>query len=582
MTRTTGQRAAGTQRRVAALHAQGDRWRLVAVEKGSSAAARFVHAETFADADVSGVRAAMDRLGVSRLVRVLPACACVSRGIEVPDASESDLAQTLALVAEAQLPTGIAAHRRAWGVMEAPATEGHRAAMVLGWAGDAPAPIDTDRETWTSELAALAALAEPRRSSVAAYADRTSGSIALLAWNGTRASVRALREAPPPTGGAADEWNTAAESVVRQAAERFGIEAPEPAASPLSLLWLDPGARARAAKSIEALPARDDGWFSEYGVALGAACGALSASPANARLFELLPHPRAERRSPFESTVAWFAQPRRAGVIAGVAAALILLVPLAAAWATKAIYRAKAAGIEAQQQGESPDEFEVRLAVYRELEKRRVPMAKVMADVAGCMPAGVTLDSLQVVAADRRLAIRGKASERATITQFVSKLNASGVFADCDAGRTDFKDDQYEFDVSGRVASAFSEARGVEDWGATPLAVKLYGEEARKPRAVEGAAPEKKAPAPTARGGRRDIFDSRAGGAAKPADPVPAALTDDAIKALDRSAASKELAARTKARSRSDIDAATKDRLKEELDKIRARLKDIQQQGGGS
>lgn len=553
---------------------------MVVAEKGAgSAPVRIVESRSFPAADATSIRGAFEQSGAERLVRVLPACVCVSRGVEVPDAPEADLSAALALLAEAHLPTGIPAHRRAWGVIPGPATEGHRAALLLGWAGEADEAIAPGRESWTSELAALAALVEPKRSTLAVYADRDTGSVAVLAWNGTRSSVRALRESSSSMA----EWEGSIARLVEDSVTRFGIDAevsPSGAVGMASAsLWLDEPTRARASQTGGT---GESAWLRDYGVAAGAAMLALTASPAAARLVEMTAAPVVARRSRIESAVAWLSVPGRAWRIAAVALAVLLLLPLGTAWARRAVLQGKARAVEAQQAGKSADELDMRLAMYRELDKRRLPMAKIIADIAGCMPPGVSLDSLQVVAADKRVSIKGKAPDRATLTSFVSKLNASGVFGNCDFSRADAKEDTVEFDVSGTVTGPMVEARGVEDWTKVPLAVKLYGEEARKPRLSQETKPEKKpAAAKRASGSGRDVFNARP--AAKAADPVPVALTDADIKKLDRTTGSKELAARVKARSRSDIDSATKDRLKEELDKIRTHLRSLQDsaKGGG-
>lgn len=581
-----GSRGTGGGKRIAALHRQGTMFRLVVAEKpvvggGAASAVRIVESRSFPVSDTTSIRAAVEQSGAERLVRVLPACACVSRGVEVPDAPEADLAAALSLLAEAHLPAGIPLHRRAWGVIPGPATEGQRAALLLGWTGDAEAAILPEIESWTSELASLAALVEPKRSTLAVYADRDSGSVAVLAWNGTRSSVRAMRESST----SASDWDGSIAKLVEDSVTRFGIdtEVSSSGASGMASasLWLDDSTRARASRSAGA---GDAAWLRDYGVAAGAAMLALGATLASSRLVEMTAAPVEAKRSRIEHAVEWMSEPKRAKKLALLALAVLLLLPLGTAWARRAMLQGKARAVEAQQAGKSADELDMRLAMYRELDKRRLPMAKIIADIAGCMPAGVSLDSLQVIAADKRVSIRGKAPDRATLTSFVSKLNASGVFGNCDFSRADAKEDNVEFDVAGTVTGPMVEARGVEDWTKVPLAVKLYGEEARKPRLSQETKPEKKAAAPkrgTGGGGGRDVFNSR--GSSKPADPVPVALKDEDIKKLDRTAGSKELASRLKARSRADIDAATKDRLKEELDKLRAHLKSLQDapKGGG-
>lgn len=634
-----GQGGAGASRRVGAVHRQGDVVRFVVVEPASAGGGagaglsrlqsvgpvRVVESAAFASADRASLLGAIEKSGVERLVRVLPACACVSRGVEVPDGPDAELSNTLGLLAEAHLPANIPAHRRGWGVIPGPAGEGQRAALVMGWIGAGSGSADEEPlgpalaarsgargrggrgsrptviETWTSELAALSALVEPKRSTVAAYADRERGSVALLAWNGTRSTVRAVREAAEADADIT-AWEDSIARLVRETAGRVGVDAegvPEEAASGGLLgaasgrwLWMDPGNRARAERWL-GVPHAGSGaagsaWLDQFGVAAAAGALVLHSSPATARLVEMTPEPVEARRSLVERSVAWLTVPGRAWKLAALALAALLVVPLGTAWGRREVLRSKAAAIEAQQKasGASGDELDMRLAMYRELDKRRLPMAKLIADIAGCMPVGVSLDQLQIVGADRRVVLRGRAPDRATLTSFVSKLNASGVFANCDFARADAKDEFVEFDVSGVASQPFVEARGAEDWSVTPLAVKLYGEEARQPRLSVETKPEKK-PASTAGGrrggggGGRDIFDARP--AVKAAEPVPAELKEADIKAMDRGKASAELASRRKAQSRPDVDAATKERLKGELDKLRARLRELQDsaKGGG-
>ncbi len=580
-----------TSRRVAALHRQGDKWRLVIAERGAGAGSgpvRIVESLTVPAGDAGAVIEAVTRLKAERLVRVLPASAFVSRVIEVPDAPEAELASSLQLLAEAHLPAGLPAHRRGSGVIPGPASEGSRAAMVLGWAdtaggatpaggGAAEPPIMPEIESCTSELVALTGLVEPRQSTLAVYADRDSGSVAMLAWNGTRSSVRALREHAEDEGG----WSDAVTVLVRETADRFGIESADTGArieSPRAL-WMDESTRARAGRGLGGGRASDLNWQREYGVAAGAAAMALLAGPATAPLLALTANPPVVRLSPVERLVAWVNAPGRATTLLVIAVGVLLLVPLGTAWARRAALQSKARAIEAQQKGADPEELDQRLALYRELDKRRLPMVKLLSDLAGCMPEGITLDSVQMIAADKRLTLRGKAASFADITTFTSKLNASGVFADCLAGRNEEKDDGVEFDLQGVIKNPHVEAKGVEDWAKTPLAVKLYGEEARKAQPEEETSKGEKKAAPTRDRNRRPGGGGPGGAgdsasSVKPAEPVPPPLTDAQIKALDFSKAGTEFGQRRKAASRADIDAATKQRLKEEIEKIKARLEE--------
>ena len=586
-------------RRAAALHRQGDRWRLVVVERPAGAGGvgvKLVEATTVPFGDVTAAKETFDRLKVERLVRVVPASSCVTRVIETPEGAEGDMAAALPLLAEAHLPAAIPAHRRAFGVIPGPASEGMRSAVVLGWtgAGETPEPtVMPEMELWTSEVVALLGLVEPHQSSVAVYADRDAESVAVLAWNGTRSTLRSVRE----SGGAEADWAGAVGDLLHDATRTAGIETSVDfrlaATGVPRTLWMDEDSRSRAVRVIAGAPHGDSAWLRDYAIAAGAAAGLISAPPAGLGLFAMTPDPQIERRGRIEQGVAWLAQPRNARNVLVCALLAIALVPMITAWTTRAIYRAKSEAIAKQQQGMSPDELERRLSVYAELAKRRWPMTKLVADIAQVMPQGVTVENLQFVAGlNQPFTIRGKADGRDIVSDFKDALNDTGVFSEVEIGRSQPKGDIVEFDMSGKVNKPQGQAKGTSDFIKKPMAVRMYGESARTASpsgggtsAGSGSSSDGERRGGRGRGdrGERDSGSSGSGGgsgsrssaASKSNEPIPAAITTEQIKATDAAAARKEFALRMKASSRPDISSADKSRLKSEVEALRTHLQEL-------
>lgn len=566
-------------RRVAAVHRQDNWWRVVVAENDGQVGKVVAHV-TINAGDAAALKNELDQQNVEHLIHVLPGGATLCRVIELPNASDQELLQAVALQAEAQLPSNIPPHRRGAGLIDAGAPAGHRAVLVTGWAGESDAAvIGLDDETWTSEAAALSLLLAGRNQAMAAYADRESGSLTVVASSGQRTAFRTVRE----DGSDRDAWNRAVETTLTETAMRAGLNGSiieTHSGSGAQALLLDPTARRR----LSQLVAGDSAFMQQHGVAALAAVGFCSATALNEGLFELTKNPRVPRRSMPERFARWIAKPSHAYGVLIATLLIALFVPMALAYARKEVLSNKLARIEGDAETQKAlAAVDTRVAVYRELEQRRWPMTKLLADLSQLMPVGTELESVQMGGAERFI-IRGYADSFDLVSKLQSQLNGSNVFDDVSIdksgpGSSDTKR-AVQFDISGRVVRPFSDAKGAEDFtGDKRLAKRLYGERAEL---AENALKEKATATTQGGNGRngssRDIFD-RAGGDSSKAEPIPEALTDDAIKKMDRNKAGAEMGSRRKAASRPDVDASTKERLRGEVDKLRARLRELQ---GGS
>jgi len=597
-------------RRVAALHRQGERWRLVVVEAAQGGTrTRLVEAMTVPFGETSAVKSALQRTRADRLVRVAPPGRTVSKLVEVPEGAEAEVLGALELLAEAQLPESIAAHRRGWGLLNAAAAPGSRAGLLVGWAGEADEPPVHPEgesgecpETWTSEIVALASLVggigasspaagrDGEAVSIALYADRAAGSISLAATNGSRSTVRTLRE----NGGSAEEWFSAVKGAMAETRERLGVE-PEPGQVPVpdgssaQVLLVDAPARTRLARACEGLKA-EAAWLAEYGVALGAAAGCLTAGALARPLFEMAAQPPRERLQLVDRLVKWLAHPARAWSVVACAAVLALLIPLGTAWLRESILTAKVEEVERQLGVQGEQDLARRAALYKDLARRRWPMTKLLADVAGCLPVGAVLESVQFDAGQKFI-IRGRAEKLDVVTGFKQTLEGTGVFAGVSIDRTQTGSASeagsnlvVQFDLSGTVARPLDLAKGVDDFTENTLVKRLYGDAV--PGTEGGGSGGARTAGSTGSGtevGRRDVFDRGGRDAQANAPvPIPDPLTDEQIAQLDNVSAMKEATARDRARRRTDIDDATRDRLKAESDKLRERARAARAGGAGA
>lgn len=562
--------------RVAALHRRGDSWRLVVVE--GSPRPRLIEAITLTGDTAQALSEAHKRSRFSLLVRVAPGRGTIARSASVPVGKPEETAAALGLLAEAQLPGTLPPHRRAAGVIADGSTNGTRAVLMTGWDGPAdPAGpmLKRVRETWTTEIAALAVL-RGNESPWAACTDPAEGSVSVLATGPDRTAARVLIEdAVSPA-----RFRQSAARVVSETCAAVGLDV---VARDLAGVAMDPRAAAHLRATVTGVP-DERVWLEDYGIALGAALAASSTDPLSRGLASMQESAPSEHASPIERAAAWLARPRNAGLALAAAAALMLLGPLALAGARLAILQAKSAGLADRTKIHA--EQKLRTALYEQLRASRWPMTKLLADATAAAPVGVTADSI-TISGEQGVTIQGSADNPTLVNQFQANLNATRIFGTVKAPRVVASGSGVEFDLTAAVTNPHAKAAAADDFAAKPLAVRLYGEGASNTAAPRGSSVSSESPRPASRGARRaeterpassersgddSARETRRPSGGSPDQP-PTPLTDADIQAMDLTKARAEwVSRRTFPQKNPTADAATKARLDDEVRKLRERM----------
>ncbi len=594
MSRVSGAsgRAAGARsKRVLVLRRVGGS--IAALFATNDGVLRVMSAEEMPGTAGESLKGLVDRHRPDRVVHLVPGSSAITRVVEMPSGSDEERLGALELIAEAQLPASMAWHRRGYGLLPERGGSDHHAGLICGWVGDRPTakPLVSWRDGVASEAAALMWLLDPNASdALAVIADPEDGTISIAAMRDHRPFVRAVRE----EAGDAASW----EGVVQRTLAESGLSHEElawrggPAGARLAL---DEGSLARLSSRVTGGNLGDRQWLAAFGPSLGAALAVTGRTPTG-NLFALVDEAPKPRLNPAQR-VAWALADRRVSVAVLVLGVLLCVAfPVVAAWARASVLAEKVAA--STPEGDSTEGAEapetagrmVRLkgVMYEQLSMRRWPVMKLLSDIAGAMPVGVEAESIVLTAGDR-ISFRGVAESATLASEFISTLGETGVFR-VEPGRRENTARGTEFDLSILVMQPFSVASKVEDFREQTLAVRLYGEEgAEMVRAAleSGAAPVVSAgggrgvegAAAGSGGSRRPVFQG--GSREEEAEPVPEALTAEAISKMDRPTTMREFGARLKAAQRGDLEDSVKTRLNDEVAQLRQRLQDIAQQGGG-
>jgi Tfp pilus assembly protein PilN len=558
---------------LAVLHAQGQHLRLVVVRCKPSW--EVLLARTLDGAEAGTLEALCREHGVGKVVRITPASQTVARCAALPPGDDGSLGAAAALLAEAQLPSSLPPHRRCAGVLpEASGTE-VRTALLTGWTVlDAPQPAGRHEEVWVTPVAALAAV-QNGAGRAAVYTEPEQGAICLL-MRGPQSSVaRVLVE--ESRGGWTEQVGAAAAETAQLAGLTTGGLSGLRLAEPRRLL-IEPATASSLRTRVAGV--RDDvRWMDEYGLAVGAALVAGSDSPTVRSLAGLFALPPQAQRSPVERLTEWVAQPRNAAGLLAAACALLLIAPMGFAWARMEVLESRVKRVEGLKVGR--EGLEQKAAMYQQLEVSRWPMTKLLADVSGATPVGVVVTNLQL-STGQGVTVQGTAETSEQITKLEANLNATRLFTNVSVNRVDTRGgDGFEFDLSARVYQPHVAAKPVEDFASKPLAVRMFGE-----GASNTTAPSSSSDDPPRRGTRRPAPDDaddnaprerpaadsarRPSGTSTPEVPPP--LTNEQIGSMDRGTAMKEWATRKTASGRTGIDASVKQRLLEEVPKLKARM----------
>ena len=577
------------QGRVAAVHRQGPNWRIVVAEvsgggtsgggggEGPGQGVNVIDART---ADAAAIPALLREHKVARVITVIPAADTVCRSIPLPEGDPAEIVSALSLLAEAELPASIPAHRRAGGILRPGPADAAPLALLVGWperggAGAAADPLESVPEhtrLWVPESVALAALARARGGCrLALYADRNAGSVALLASGPSRSLARILR-ADTSTD---DAWRASISDAAEQLAAivNGSLSVPDAAGSAERFLHLDapaggplrlPGVQHDAARTT------DDG------LALGAILACAGPDSTLEPLLSIRPSATNHGGTVPDRIFTWLSAPVRAGAVIAASLALVLLVPLAVAAARNAALERRAGSLDALRERLEAADREA--AFYDLLRARRWPMTKLLADVAGAAPVGIRVESIDLSPdqAGPGLLVRGTAPSADAVTEFAANLAATRIVTDIATPSIAAEGLGVLFQLQARVVAPLFRAPPAADFAEQTLAQRLYGEAASRIRLVDSGDAPAPRPAEPSRAARREPSASRETRQPDAPSPraaeVPPPLTDEAIAAMDRPTVIREFAARRLAATRAAPGSADRQRLDDEVAKLKQRL----------
>ncbi|MCH7790675.1 MAG: PilN domain-containing protein [Planctomycetes bacterium] len=559
----------GRPTRVAAVHAQGDRLRLVVLS--TDAQPEVLEAVDLPLGQAGDVCGVIKRHNVDFVVAVAPARQCVCRCVDMPGAGD-DPGDAISLLLETQLPGDPPAHRRAGGVVRG-GVNGQRVALLTGWIDRDGAAVDwaaiIDPACWVAEVASIEALRTDRKG-LLAHADQSAGTISVFAAGEKDTAARVLVE----DGSNQDVWRQAVVRAIEETAAAAGLDTADQdiRARDIVLVMSASDRAALSAKMIGIDPAA--AWLDTFGVALGAALVAGSAHANRRGLAGLSLASRAVSEPALVRAAGWLAQPRNALVTCMAAIVLMLMTPLTFAWGRAALLEHKA---DAAKQHELQQRERSRsAAVYGELNKSYWPVTKLLSDISRAAPMGVEVDQVTIAPQQGSVLIEGRAELLEDVHTFRGNLNDSGVFERAQTARTQGTDDgTIEFSLTANVGNAHVLYRGEQDFAARTLAQQLYQEDDASNlnwTPSSGSDSIRRAPVRSRRAeARNDGSDRRPASTAKPAGDIPPPLTPEQLQSTDRTALMKAKVARYTALRKVE-DEEAKNRLQDELNQLDERL----------
>lgn len=487
------------QSTTAALHQAGAQWRGVVAHR-ENGGLRVLEARDFSLSEVDQVETWLLQHQAGRVVIVLPASMVICRTTVLPDASPEELKGALALQAETHMEGTAPAHRQAMAVLHAAAGESNRTGLILAWpprARHPELPLGEYMPFYSADIAALAALMNGARSNdPLLWIDRREGSIALALGHAQGVVFRAASE----QGDDPAEWRASVMRLIAETALNAGhsdeyiedlnesIGRAMASTTEATQLLLPEEIATAAARRLKGAKI-DRQWWNRYAIPAGALLATLDQLEP---LTQLRASPALSAPSGVERVIERLSHWRTAAALL-IAALIVLGVgPLAFAGARLLVLKWKVGG-DLVAFEESERERESRLLMYEELSHRTWPMGKLLADIANSAPQGITIDSVRLDAAANEVDVRGTADTPETVNEFNNVLSGSGVFGDVVPGYTerDQSSGNITFTLRAEVKSPYYRPQYEDDFGETPLAVRMYGERARPGggRVAQGGAP---------------------------------------------------------------------------------------------
>ncbi|MBI1303637.1 MAG: hypothetical protein GC172_07600 [Phycisphaera sp.] len=492
---------------LAVVERSPDSLRALLVRKGASPSV--AEARSFGAGDWSGLHQWLDANRCNDLRLVLPTASVLVRTVTLPQTSQTQMLAALALQAEGFFLGSVPQHRLALAVgpQGSGGADGERQGFILAWpttqggtgapstagssalpAGDLPSRLEAITR-YIPEPVALLPIASGDLPVL--VADRRDGSIAIAmrsAANPNKLVVRATRE--EATG---DGWEDGLRRAIAETALNAGVPPAEisacvAAAKALAeqsgdrVMIIDASVRQRLSSRLSvALPeAREERWWREWAVALGAAVSAVGPL---SDLCRLRRHELGAEPTPVARLIERYSSPTRAVRVAVVAALLVMLSPIAFSWLRMKVYEWK--------MPMAPDAFERaqrlterRVAHYEALSDpgRALPVTKLLGDLAVATPDGIEIESIQI-STSGGVTIRGYAKPQGdmraqdSINTMQRLMDSSGVFRGTTWNyQAPDARNLIRFNLTSRIDGATRIAKYEEtrDWSIKTLAQRKY------------------------------------------------------------------------------------------------------------
>lgn len=608
----------GSKRRrhdvVAGMSPSGDgqAWSVVIARSGGglgggalgSSGVKVVSAGTYSRADAAAMRRELAAQKVTLVVRVVPTRESVGRVVHVPTAGDADLQRTLKLVVEAETPPNVMGHRM--GAAFLPVATGGasgqtRSILLTGWVatgipsatrfgklGEELEVGDGIEERFCTPLGASAALRGVDDGDIV-DARETEQALSVLIGGAGGGEAKAVARVVIDEPDDGMSWARVVEATVEGALELMG-EGNHASGwiGDVERSWPTGAACAGMAAKRVSGAAIDQAWMRKHAIALGAACCGLDEYRGSIGLSDILRDAPKVYKPLSTRVVEWASAPGRAAALVVLALLGMLLIPWGVSYARTRVLQTSTKDL-AEVRGKSKD-VELRAAMYQQLESERWPMTKLMSNISGAAPVGVTITEYRATVG-QNITLVGEAESREMVTKFESNLNATKLFASVTQKNVDPKGTMVGFTYVLTVGpNAHAATKPVEDFVATPLAVRLYGEGASNTLPPKGAAPapvrttrsSSSSPAVTTTIGGKSGSGSGASAESsqvsrRPSgsgtNEPPAAVADADIAKMTRSEAMKGWAERKRFLSANPkADPTVKTRLDEEVTKLKARM----------
>jgi hypothetical protein len=550
--------------------------------------------------DAAGLKAQIERLNPDGLAVVLQPGSCVVKTVKSaarPTGSSDQIASALALMAEAESPGQAPEYRRACVVVQAGKASN---LLALGWTSDGPKGLNLQvltakrsgkiKAAFVPSTLALVGLArglrldETRPGVIAASMTKASGPATLLdaiALGHNKEGEATLQARSTLTADQAGVnrmiEQMAAGSMISQLREWTEETSPVRVLVPASS---DDGVALGGLTGVSFQGSQAS--IGTHGLAIGAAIMLMQQRATELPGLAMSQLAPGNKGPWWERLLTWPGTPLRLGIIAAAGLAII-----GAAWLGSSLLQAN---LLRQQLGLSGDSAGDDKATSRALAQSdwfklqrdyRVPVASILAELAGTAPAGVTIENLAIDQSFPNtgrvitVTLSGTSPSAETVNQWRSELLKRGTFSEVPGPTVDESVQPARYTLTPRLSDVMKLA-AAKVKPLPPLApARTVNAEEGKPATTRVNEPPPANPAPAATTPNRP---AGTGAATAAAPEIPPALTDAQIAAMTSREATNQWARRRGLLQNPLIEADVKSRLEDEVRKIDARRNELRGQ----